>query len=113
MRRCLIVANQTLTTDILSAAVEERASELAEMGLIERFRCAYTLGLRAPEDLAVIGVDDTPLAPFAAPPLTTVRQDTGALAAYLAAAVVQGIAGGEAPRAPRSDAVTLVVRESA
>ncbi|MRG93058.1 serine/threonine-protein kinase [Polyangium spumosum] len=31
------------------AAVEEKASDLAEIGLIERYRCAYTLGLRTPE----------------------------------------------------------------
>jgi DNA-binding LacI/PurR family transcriptional regulator len=71
------------------------------------------VGLTAPHDLAVIGVDDTPLAPFAVPPLTTVRQNTEAFVAYLTAAVVQSLAGGEPPRPPRSEAVTLVVRESA
>ena len=70
-------------------------------------------GLTAPEDLAVIGVDDVPLAPFASPPLTTVSQDIDALVAYLTAAVLQSIAGEELSRPPRSEAVTLVVRESA
>jgi DNA-binding LacI/PurR family transcriptional regulator len=72
-----------------------------------------SLGLVAPDDLAVIGVDDTPLAPFASPPLTTISQNTDALVAYLTAAVLQSVAGGEPPRPPRSEAVTLVVRESA
>jgi DNA-binding LacI/PurR family transcriptional regulator len=72
-----------------------------------------SVGLTAPEDLAVIGVDDIPLAPFATPPLTTVSPNTGALAAYLTDAVLQALAGGTPPRPPRSDAVTLVVRESA
>ena len=72
-----------------------------------------SVGLSAPADLAVIGVDDIPLAPFATPPLTTVSPNAEALAAYLIDAVVQGLAGGVAPRPPRSEAVTLVVRESA
>lgn len=72
-----------------------------------------TLGLTAPGDLAVIGVDDTPLAPFAHPPLTTVRQHTGVLVDHLTAAVLQHIAGGTPPQPPRSEAISLVVRESA
>lgn len=70
-------------------------------------------GLAAPGDLAVIGVDDIPLAPFASPPLTTVSADVEALADYLAAAVVRRIEGEDPPAAPRSEAVRLVVRGSA
>ncbi|GAB7192091.1 LacI family DNA-binding transcriptional regulator [Kineococcus sp. NUM-3379] len=72
-----------------------------------------SLGLTAPGDLAVIGVDDTPLAPFAAPPLTTIDPNVDAFVAYLTAAVLHGTAGGDPPPRPRPDAVTLVVRESA
>jgi DNA-binding LacI/PurR family transcriptional regulator len=72
-----------------------------------------SLGLSAPGDLAVIGVDDTPLAPFASPPLTTISQNSDAVVAYLTDAVLARIAGGQPPRPPRSEAVTLVVRESA
>lgn len=36
---------------------------------------ARELGLRVPEQLAVIGVDDMPLASYFDPPLTTMRQD--------------------------------------
>jgi len=38
-------------------------------------RAAQRLGKRIPEDLAVVGFDDTPESAFYNPPLTTVRQD--------------------------------------
>ena len=38
-------------------------------------RAAQRLGKRIPEDLAVIGFDDTPESAFYSPPLTTIRQD--------------------------------------
>ena len=72
-----------------------------------------SLGLRAPDDIAVVGVDDTPLAPFAKPPLTTVRMDLDAVVAYLTEALVRQIEGGAPPPVPRTEATTLVIRESA
>jgi DNA-binding LacI/PurR family transcriptional regulator len=38
-------------------------------------------GLRAPDDLSVVGFDDVPVASWATPPLTTVRQPLAAMAA--------------------------------
>jgi LacI family transcriptional regulator len=38
-------------------------------------RAARSLGKRIPEDLAVVGFDDTPESAFYYPPLTTIRQD--------------------------------------
>lgn len=72
-----------------------------------------SLGLQAPDDMAVIGVDDTPLAPLAAPPLTSVSQDVGVLVDHFLRAVAAGVAGEVAPRAPRTESVSLVIRESA
>ena len=43
----------------------------ANTGVIE---AARGRGLRIPEDLSVVGFDDTELARFSSPPLTTVRQ---------------------------------------
>jgi DNA-binding LacI/PurR family transcriptional regulator len=70
-------------------------------------------GLRAPGDLAVIGVDDIPLAPFATPPLTTIRLDLAATARHLIAVVVAGIAGQATPAAATDPPTfSLVVRAS-
>jgi LacI family transcriptional regulator, galactose operon repressor len=46
-------------------------SDETALGVIE---AARVRGLRVPEDLSVVGFDDTPVARLAAPPLTTVRQ---------------------------------------
>lgn len=70
-------------------------------------------GLSAPADLAVIGMDNIPLAPFAVPPLTTIDQNLGLAARHLVALVTAGIAGAPLPRMPRSESLTLVLRESA
>lgn len=42
-------------------------------------RAARDLGLHIPSQLSVIGVDDIPLSPHFAPPLTTLRQDFAAI----------------------------------
>lgn len=47
------------------------ASDLMGIGAL---RALHDLGRRVPEDVAVVGFDDAPLASYADPPLTTVRQ---------------------------------------
>ncbi|MGA5761392.1 LacI family DNA-binding transcriptional regulator [Nonomuraea bangladeshensis] len=69
-------------------------------------------GLSAPADLAVIGVDDIPMARFAEPPLTTIDQHTEAVAAELADAVLKGLERPDARRSAPPDNATLVVRRS-
>ena len=54
---------------------------------------ARARGLRIPEDLSVVGFDDTPVARLAAPPLTTVRQplrEMGAVAVRTALRLAAG-----------------------
>ncbi len=42
---------------------------------IGAIKAAESLGLRVPEDVSVVGFDDSPDAPNSRPPLTTIRQD--------------------------------------
>jgi LacI family transcriptional regulator, xylobiose transport system transcriptional regulator len=53
-------------------------SDLQAFGLYE---AARVLGLRVPDDLSVIGFDDLPMARWAWPPLTTIRQPLTEMAA--------------------------------
>ncbi|NJP90903.1 LacI family transcriptional regulator [Nonomuraea sp. FMUSA5-5] len=70
-------------------------------------------GLSAPGDLAVIGVDDNPMARFAEPPLTTIDQHMGAVAAELADTVLAGLERPDARRSAPPESTTLVIRRSA
>ena len=71
------------------------------------------LGLAAPADLAVVGVDDIPAARLTTPALTTVTTDMTAVAAHLAAAVVAAITGQPEPTPPGPDIVDVIRRASA
>lgn len=73
---------------------------------------ARDAALAVPADLAVIGVDDVPLAALASPPLTTVTQSIEHEASYLAACVLAALDGAAPPTRPH-DPPTLVARESA
>lgn len=62
---------------------EERPSGmicLNDMAAIGVIRGAKSAGLRVPEDLSVIGIDDIPLAAFLSTALTTIRQPTEQIA---------------------------------
>jgi len=68
------------------------------------------LGLRAPNDLAVVGVDDIPAARLADPPLTTVTTDMQALATHVAETIISSLDGASRSRRPAPDMVHLVRR---
>jgi DNA-binding LacI/PurR family transcriptional regulator len=74
---------------------------------------ARQLGRRAPQDLAVVGVDDDPGAAVADPPLTTVVQDFTAIAEHHARSVVAALAGEPVSGAPVKSEYRLEIRESA
>lgn len=83
------------------------ASDLLAIGAL---RALAERGLRTPEDVAVIGFDDIPMARFAAPPLTTVLQDTKRAGELLVASLLQQIRG--EPVESRMLPATLVIRRS-
>lgn len=75
-------------------------------------RAARDHARRVPQDLAVIGVDDMPLASYFDPPLTTLRQDLYAIGRQAAQLVIQAV---EQPTSPRQHLLLpaeLVVRQS-
>jgi len=75
-------------------------------------RAARELGLSVPEDLSVIGYDNLPVTEWIAPPLTTINQPLGEMAAT-ATRMVLSMARGDQPANQRIDLATeLVVRES-
>lgn len=85
------------------------ASDLMAAGVIQ---AARSLGVRVPEDLAVVGFDDTRMAEWLSPPLTTVQQpilDLGRQAAQMLLDLLEGRS-----RQPRGVLVSprLVVRRS-
>ncbi|WP_158247648.1 LacI family DNA-binding transcriptional regulator [Actinomyces qiguomingii] len=61
---------------------------------------ARGVGLRVPDELAVIGADDEVLGRFLDPPLTTVAPDMVAFAQYLAARARAALDGTRTPPAP-------------
>jgi LacI family transcriptional regulator len=68
----------------------------------------HRIGLSVPQDISVIGFDDSPAARAVWPQLTTVRQPIREMAAAAAALLVEGQAG----KSPRSFESELVVRGS-
>lgn len=84
-------------------------SDLMALGAI---RAARSRGLRVPEDISVIGYDDSPLIAFTDPPLTTVRQPVQAMGHAAVSALVAEISGVRSPRTELLFHPELIVRES-
>jgi LacI family transcriptional regulator len=84
-------------------------SDETALGVIE---AARNRGLRIPEDLSVVGFDDTPVARLAAPPLTTVRQPLREMGAVAVRTALR-LAAGEREYSHHVELATeLVVRRS-
>lgn len=84
-------------------------SDLMALGAIRALR---DRGIRVPEDVSVVGSDDSPLMAFTDPPLTTVRQSVQAMGAAAVRALMDEITGTPAPRAEYVFRPELVVRSS-
>ncbi len=84
------------------------ASDLMARGVLTVLNAA---GLRVPEDVALVGFDDSPVATSVIPPLTTMRQPSFAQGERMAT-VLLDILAGRHPRHVTILETELVVRES-
>jgi DNA-binding LacI/PurR family transcriptional regulator len=84
-------------------------SDLMALGAI---REARSRGLHVPNDLSVVGYDDSPLIAFTDPPLTTLRQPVSAMAVAGVTALIDEINGHAAPHSEYMFSADLVVRGS-
>ena len=84
-------------------------SDLMALGAIRGVRGR---GLRVPEDVSVVGYDDSPLIAFVDPPLTTVHQPVGPLCQAVVSALLGEIDGNPGPRAELLFRPELIVRAS-
>lgn len=76
-------------------------------------QAAGEMGLRVPEDLSVVGFDDSTLACRLTPPLTTIRQPTVELASRVTEALIHRINGEEDDGGRIEMKTNLVIRKSA
>lgn len=74
-------------------------------------RTALQAGLRVPEDLAIIGHDDSPFSALLYPAVSTIRVDTAMVGRFLADTALASL-GAPEPKPLPPEAATLVVRES-
>ncbi|MFI6347082.1 LacI family DNA-binding transcriptional regulator [Streptomyces sp. NPDC050560] len=85
------------------------ASDMMALGAI---RAARGHGLRVPQDVSVVGFDDSPLIAFTDPPLTTVRKPVTAMGQAAVRALLEEVAGTPAPHSEFVFMPELVVRGS-
>ncbi len=84
-------------------------SDLQALGVLEAMR---QLGLRAPDDVSIVGYDDIPLATWVSPRLTTVHQPLRRMAEEATRLVIRMREGVETGVTRLDLATDLVVRES-
>jgi LacI family transcriptional regulator len=85
------------------------ASDATALGVLESAR---RMGVRVPQDLSVVGYDDSPAALSSAPPLTTVRQPMSSVGRVALRNLFLQNAGQDPASHHIQLATTLVVRES-
>ncbi|MGK6325285.1 LacI family DNA-binding transcriptional regulator [Sphingomonas sp. DT-51] len=99
--------------DLLDAAVPPTAilasSDQMALGALA---AARDRGLVVPDDLSVVGFDDTPIARFSHPPLTAMEQPIAAVTARAVELIIAQLNGRSRPAAPVVIAGDLKVRAS-
>ena len=112
--------------DAARAALKQRSETTAlicynDLTAVGATRALRSLGLRAPQDVSVVGFDDIELASYVDPSLTTIRQDTDEMGHWAVDSLVGAMEDGppdHGPSAPsavptvRRIPVQLVIRES-
>lgn len=84
-------------------------SDLMALGAI---RAARSMGKRVPEDVSVVGYDDSPLVAFTDPPLTTIRQSVEAMSTAAVSSLLAQIGSSTSPGTELLFSPELVVRDS-
>lgn len=103
-------AYELMVSHIRSGARFDAVFAATDVIAISAMRAIAASGLKVPEDVAVVGFDDIPMAAHVHPALTTVRQDLQLGARTLVDLLLRRIAGEET--ASVSMSAQLVVRES-
>lgn len=68
-----------------------------DLTAIITIKAALSCGIRVPEELSIVGIDDIPFAALCTPGLTTVRQPIDAMGRYAATYLLDHIGGVETP----------------
>ena len=84
-------------------------SDIMALGVIQGAR---SMGRSVPQDVSVIGYDDSPMIPMTTPPLTTVRQPVAAISRAAVQTLLAAIGGEEQPDAEMFFTSDLIVRGS-
>lgn len=84
-------------------------SDMMALGAI---RAVRQRGLSVPQDVSVVGFDDSPLIAFTDPPLTTIRQPVEAMATAAVDALLEEVGGNSAQRGEFVFQPELVMRGS-
>jgi LacI family transcriptional regulator, repressor for deo operon, udp, cdd, tsx, nupC, and nupG len=84
-------------------------SDIMALGAI---RAANVAGLRVPEDISVVGFDDSPMMAFTDPPLTTMRQPIGPMSQAVVHTLLSELSGESVSMTEMLFQSDLVVRRS-
>lgn len=79
---------------------------------LEVYQAASTIGLRIPQDLSVMGVDDPPSAAHLSPPMTTLRQPLAHLGHSAISGLVNQLGDSEPPLKREVLRAEMVIRRS-
>ncbi|MFJ6728484.1 LacI family DNA-binding transcriptional regulator [Streptomyces sp. NPDC091281] len=83
-----------------------------DLGAVGAMAAVHAAGLRVPQDVAVVGFDDIPMAALTRPPLTTVRQPMRRMGETAAGLLLARLTGEALPASPVVLPTSLVARGS-